>query len=215
MGLRESGGAHGQDVVLALAVALHCFEGLFGALHAQRTRDRDVHHLVDASEGDPTADGQCHVHHQLIAEVPNHAVHKRLVDGQVVGGVLLAVLQGVPLGLAVAVVFIPIADVEVVVFAEIMLRQRRNPGVQSNHAVVDLGDPHPQQLPQPHRELALVVHRRAERRCRSGELRAHHPQPMELLRGAIGDLDTGHASSLAGVAPQYRPKRPQPVQSSP
>jgi hypothetical protein len=107
----------------------------------------DVEDRLKTTEGDPCADHEPHPVELLVSEVLLGFGEPGVVDAQMIERELLGVLNSDAVGLGVAGPTRPFRHVVVVVLGELVLRQLRNPGLQSDIANVDFGDPFAHQLP--------------------------------------------------------------------
>ena len=73
---------------------------------------------------------------------------------------------------------------------------RRRPEVRARPTRVQLGDPHPSQLPLPRRQDALAIHGVDQLPDRRRHLRPHRPHPSRVDALTRRNVDPSHAATL-------------------
>jgi len=138
-------------------------------------------------------------------EVLKEALEQGVVDREMVEGVTLRVLDRHLLGVGV-VRALPVVSVQVgvQVFGDFMLRRRRSPKVQSDGTVVDLGDPHADQLAKTEGKPALVVDSVGQPLGGLRQVGTQGPKPLPLGSLTVRERNAGHMVIVVGPR---RPKR--------
>lgn len=141
------------------------------------------------------ADGQ--VQDLGIGEQGSKLGAERVVDAQMIHRKALGVLDSKSFPGRVRVCPVPVADVLVEVLGKSLLRHRRRPKVQSDGAVVELGDAHAGRFTHTDFKDAVVVHPLGEAAHGASHLGAQGPQHHRVAAFPRWDVDPGHESTLA------------------
>jgi hypothetical protein len=126
---------------------------------------------------------------RIVREQP---AEEGVVDGEVVQGVKLGVLDGQFLTLIVGAALLVTIELAVEPLVKAVPRLRRGSEVESYRAVIDLRDAHPHRFTNSQGEDALFIYCSGDVRRRLAHFRSKLPQPLSLGSVSIGNGDAGH-----------------------
>lgn len=122
----------------------------------------DVENLRNSPDPHRKSHSSGELHDLGVGELIAHPVEEGLIHVAMLEGKSLSELDRQALAWREIVTFLIVAHIDVLVFSQRLLRARRSPSVQSNVAVINLGEPHACRFDHIELQRSLFVHGIAE-----------------------------------------------------